>query len=688
MEICQAGWAIAGLYKVSGLGSLKQRSYIIHVLTSKENSESIMSQNTSRFWVCLISTTLAAVFWISFKRLFALNLPALSGLLFCLGFGLIVWITTSRSFFRRYVGAATPESLGAIRVITCTILLIMVLWLEDLPSSAWLPEEMRHPMGMLNFFYAFPGFESFVRSQTSLQLFEWLTMLLLFLGLIGWQTRVVLPLGAFCYFLQGGILRHYSWFSHSGLIPLYVMAVLSLTPCSDGLSVDRLWKVYQGRAVPAADRASAIYGWSRYACWVVIALPYVAAGLSKLRNGGLLWWEATNMRFQLYQTALAPMQFDFSLAVHLSHAPDILFALLGIAGVYGELAYGLVLFSQKARWILPPLMAMMHLGILFFQDILFLDLILLQLVFFDFTRIRKAIARWIASRQGFIQILYDGFCPFCRRTVRLLNCFDLFERLQLLDFRQLDLTDYNRTHALNLKLSDLEKEMYVIDRGRPYPGFYGYRIIALALPEFWPLVPLLYLPGLSSLGIIVYSSVARHRLKLIKCDSQCELKPSDESKLFAVTSVNDTFRSLPYPLAISGLIIALLLCWYCRIEFYPFTAMQMFSGNQTSGVVTYNKVIAHYDSGVSARAYPEKIIPALYDTRYRRAIRGCFSDNSKKLQICNTLLKNIGSIHNKKVQSGEKIEKIEIQLWDWNFRENPSDPAHGDLVKTYVVQID
>jgi hypothetical protein len=34
-----------------------------------------------------------------------------------------------------------------------------------------------------------------------------------------------------------------------------------------------------------AERALPIYGWSRYVCWVMIALPYVAAGLSKLRHG-------------------------------------------------------------------------------------------------------------------------------------------------------------------------------------------------------------------------------------------------------------------------------------------------------------------------------------------------------------------------------------------------------------------
>ena len=96
--------------------------------------------------------------------------------------------------------------------------------------------------------------------------------------------------------------------------------------------------------------------------------------------------------------------------------------------------------------------------------------------------------------------------------MRLLTGFDLFTRLEFLDFRRLDLNEYNRSHRLNLALQDLEEEMHVIFRGQAYRGFDGYRRIALALPASWPLVPWLFLPGISSLGALVYGYVARNRL--------------------------------------------------------------------------------------------------------------------------------------------------------------------------------
>src|SRR5215510_16410536 len=203
-----------------------------------------------------------------------------------LGFLLIVLVSSSQAFIRRIVGEATPGTLGAIRMWTCSILLLTTRW-EDLGSIAWLPAEVRHPRGMLGYLYTLPiGLESLVTSEMSLRAFQLLTELLLFLGLVGWRTRVVLPLGALCHFLLLGILIDYSFFWHQNLVTLYVMIVLSFTPCGDGWSVDRLWKIYRGRTVPDADRTALVYGWSRYACWAVIALPYVANGLSKLVDGG------------------------------------------------------------------------------------------------------------------------------------------------------------------------------------------------------------------------------------------------------------------------------------------------------------------------------------------------------------------------------------------------------------------
>ena len=603
-----------------------------------------------------------------------------------LGFLLIALVISSPAFGRRIVGEATPGSLGAIRMWTCLVLLLGTVW-EDLPSIAMLPAEMRHPMGVTQYLYTLPiGFKRFVASEGGLRAFQWLTELLLFLGVVGWCTRLVIPLGALCACMFWGILRDYTFFWHQNLVPIYVMAVLAWTPCGDGWSVDRLWKVFRGRAVPDADRRSAVYGWSRYACWVVIALPYVAAGLSKLRYGGLLWWDATNMKSMLYQETLRMREFDWTLSLHLSAAPDIFFNLLGLFAVFGELFFGLVLFFPVARWIFPVIMGMTHIGILGLQRILFLDLILLQVVFFDFRRIRQAIGEKLAASQGRIQVLYDGLCPLCRRTVRLLARVDLFTRLDFVDFRRLNLTDYNRSYGLNLNPQDLEEQMHVMARGRAYRGFYAYRAIALALPVLWPLAPWFYLPGISSLGASLYDNIARNRLKLVRCDSDCVLQSSEESASADVARTNNPKRDFGYALAVSGLIFVLLSCWFHQIEFYPFTAMQMFSSVNTSGVITYQRVLAHRESGAIVPARFEDDIGVMArNARYNRVLRRCLG---QYVDTCKKFLHAAASAHNKKAVPGEKVTKYEIQEWKWDHRSNPSDPHHGNLTKRLIFEID
>ena len=68
----------------------------------------------------------------------------------------------------------------------------------------------------------------------------------LLLGVVGHGSRIVVPAAALCYLVMAGVLREYAWFYHTGLIPIYVLAVLSFTPCGDGWSLDRAIRIARG----------------------------------------------------------------------------------------------------------------------------------------------------------------------------------------------------------------------------------------------------------------------------------------------------------------------------------------------------------------------------------------------------------------------------------------------------------
>jgi predicted DCC family thiol-disulfide oxidoreductase YuxK len=596
-------------------------------------------------------------------------------LIFCLA----AVIATRPSFYRRFVGAATPGSLGAIRMLICAILLASALW-EDLASSALLPKEMRHSMGLLQVFYKLPGFEAFLSSQSALGIFEALTVLILFLGVIGWHTRIVVPLGVLCYFLLGGIIRHYSWFYHTGLVPLYVLAVLSFTPCGDGWSVDRLLRIYRRRPVPDADRALPVYGWSRYLCWLVVALPYGEAGLSKLGNAGWQWLHPASLKRMMLRDSLNPMEFDWGATLYFLQAPDFFFTALAAAAVLGELAFVLVLFSGVARLIVPTATMMMHVSILFFQNIFFPDLIAIQLIFYNFTPLRRAIGQWLDGRRGRIDLLYDGLCPLCLRTARLLAALDLFRRLEVVDFRQLNLADYNRGHGLTLTREDLDREMYVISRGGVHAGFYAYRRLSLAVPALWLTAPWLFLPGSHVPGEFIYRHIARNRLKLFKCGPECTTESLAKGREPA--QMLEPVLTSRYTLTASVLVTILLSCWILRIEFYPLTAMQMYTRWGPIQPITYYKVLARYESGETSRAPLERAIGALADSRYRRVIADAFSPTH--VERCKRYLTAVAAAYNRRASPGKRLTEFEIQKWDWDFVANPTDPSYGVLSERFV----
>lgn len=299
------------------------------------------------------------------------------------------------SFAERWVPKATPAALGATRVLVCGILLVLTL-AEHLPSTALLPRGMIHEPGVLALLYALPiGFESLVASPAFLFALQAATAALLLLGLLGARTRWVLPLAVVAYLILGAIPRQYSSFYHQGLGPLYLLALLCFAPSGDGWSLDRLARKARGLAVPAAARRRAVYGWSLWGCWALLALFYFQSGASKLRRSGLAWLEPDSLRTIVVQDSLQPMSFEWTYGLELVSAPDWSVTLLAVGAVAVELLFPLVLVSARARRIWPLAAAGLHLGILLGQRILFLDLIAIQLIFWS----GRSWRRWRARRR-------------------------------------------------------------------------------------------------------------------------------------------------------------------------------------------------------------------------------------------------------------------------------------------------
>lgn len=112
-------------------------------------------------------------------------------------------------------------------------------------------------------------------------------------------------------------------------------------------------------------------------------------------------------------------------------------------------------------------------------------------------------------------VLYDGDCPFCRKSVGWLKRLDWLGRLHFRSAREAELP----TATVPLDRDKMLTEMHVLtpDRRRAPAGFAAFRWIAWRLPLTTPLAPLLYLPGVPWVGNRVYRWVARNRFGLVPC---------------------------------------------------------------------------------------------------------------------------------------------------------------------------
>ncbi len=314
------------------------------------------------------------------------------GLLLWTLLALLVLPSSRRFFIRRIIGTARPSELGIIRVIVC----FAAAWFAlDLPLARVVArgEAGRVSMGVMDALYAL-GLGSVLAQPLAAWLLQAATVALLLLAAVGWRTRWTVPLAALLYLVLAGVFRSYTKFSHSGLYFVYVLIVLACTRCGDGLSLDH-WRRNRQRHLDA-DAPQPRYAWGRWFVWLVIALPYLAAGLSKLRNGGWTWWDSTNMQAIVLDRFFHPEEMNLALLDVATALPPFIFALAGLATLAVELGMVATLFSRPARLLLPTAAAAMHIGIALVMDVEFWDLVLLQFVFYDW----RAIWLWLSARLG------------------------------------------------------------------------------------------------------------------------------------------------------------------------------------------------------------------------------------------------------------------------------------------------
>jgi predicted DCC family thiol-disulfide oxidoreductase YuxK len=113
----------------------------------------------------------------------------------------------------------------------------------------------------------------------------------------------------------------------------------------------------------------------------------------------------------------------------------------------------------------------------------------------------EAWKRWI----GDMEMIYDGKCGFCFRSMVWFLSFDGLQQIRVRDFR----TDPSPV----VSDAQLEQALYlVLPDGRALPGFEAYRYVVPRVPGLWWQIPFFYVPVLSRLiGHPIYNWIAGNR---------------------------------------------------------------------------------------------------------------------------------------------------------------------------------
>jgi predicted DCC family thiol-disulfide oxidoreductase YuxK len=115
------------------------------------------------------------------------------------------------------------------------------------------------------------------------------------------------------------------------------------------------------------------------------------------------------------------------------------------------------------------------------------------------------------------QVLYDGDCAFCCKSVELLKKLDWLGKLDYVNVR--DESQPILKDPL-VAVAPLLEQMHVVPKegGALYGGYSAIRFIAWRLPLTFLSAPFLYLPGMTWLGQKIYLWIARNRFKIVPCE--------------------------------------------------------------------------------------------------------------------------------------------------------------------------
>lgn len=434
---------------------------------------------------------------------YAVRASALATLGAAVVIALVAFPAARRRVKRFLFASASPLNLGVLRIAAFGMLLYLLRTEKILYYASWSRDMYEWPV-LANWFYKFlPITPEVVAPALTVAL---ISTCMAIIGLFSRTSAIVsILLG---YYLIGipqlsGKVNH---LHHVLLIAL----IVACSRCGDALSIDSLW-----RAIRRADRGEVApigravrYGMPIRMAMLVLATVYFFPGFWKIASNGPAWVFSNNLENHMYQKWFELEYYVPPIPLHkapFSGPGGALFA------VVFELGLPLALLWRPTRALWGAMGITFHNLTYLLMSISFITLQVMYVMFVDWQRVLS----WLGKRYGPpLRILYDGNCGLCRRTLGVLGTLDWFQALKPINALKREaveaeglglLDDAALMQDMHAAWEDQQGEWQVAK------GYAAYQAIAWRVPLLWPILPLLYLPPIPTIGRAVYRRVADSR---------------------------------------------------------------------------------------------------------------------------------------------------------------------------------
>lgn len=289
---------------------------------------------------------------------------------------------TPRWWDRFWFADGSPYDLAAARIVV-SLQALWILLSRDMAVLSGVPPEIwdRVPRSLLWRYGVVPGHPALE------QALYWVTIVALVAVVLGLVPRIsCLAAALLVYHL--GPFEAIAWGidpAERGLdLAILALVVLAVTPCT------RVWSIRPDPRTPAAPDPA--YRWPILLLQAFLASVYVFAAYGRLRNSGLAWYTASNIREWLWFMNVLPGAGRFEhVGPWLASLPGVPLA-IAISTIVLELGFPLALVSRTARRIIIPAALGFHLGIAVAMNLVFPNTALL-LVFLNWDWLRGRLGR-------------------------------------------------------------------------------------------------------------------------------------------------------------------------------------------------------------------------------------------------------------------------------------------------------